>query len=89
MNSTGWNRPSKALAVAAATAERDRIDVISLGRRVRHLRKEQGMTLDALGAAVGTAPSQLSLIENGKREPKLGLPPRRRPAERTPLSALK
>ncbi len=31
------------------------------------------MTLDDLGAVVGTAPSQLSLIENGKREPKLGM----------------
>jgi predicted transcriptional regulator/DNA-binding XRE family transcriptional regulator len=37
------------------------------------LRKAAGMTLDDLSAAVGTAPSQLSLIENGKREPKLGL----------------
>ena len=31
------------------------------------------MTLDELGAAVGVAGSQLSLIENGKREPKLSL----------------
>ena len=44
-----------------------------MGRRVRHLRKAAGLTLDDLSAAVGTAPSQLSLIENGKREPKLGL----------------
>src|SRR3546814_1410912 len=31
------------------------------------------MTLDELGALVGVAGSQLSLIENGKREPKLSL----------------
>lgn len=31
------------------------------------------MTLDDLSALVGRAPSQLSLIENGKREPKLSL----------------
>jgi flavin reductase (DIM6/NTAB) family NADH-FMN oxidoreductase RutF/transcriptional regulator with XRE-family HTH domain len=31
------------------------------------------MSLDDLGEAVGTAPSQLSLIENGKKEPKLSL----------------
>ena len=49
------------------------MDVIALGRRVRHLRKQAGLTLDDLSAAVGTAPSQLSLIENGKREPKLTL----------------
>ncbi len=47
------------------------LDLIALGRRVRHLRKKQGMTLDDLGEAVGTAPSQLSLLENGRREPKL------------------
>lgn len=47
------------------------LDLISLGKRIRHLRKQQGLTLDALGAAVGTAASQLSLMENGKREPKL------------------
>lgn len=47
------------------------LDLIALGRRVRHLRKKQGMTLDAMAERVGTAPSQLSLLENGKREPKL------------------
>lgn len=31
------------------------------------------MTLDELGTAVGTVASQLSLIENGKREPKLSM----------------
>ncbi|MFD0558116.1 helix-turn-helix domain-containing protein [Stackebrandtia endophytica] len=49
------------------------VDVISLGKRIRHLRKQRGLTLDALGSAVGTVASQLSLIENGKREPKLSL----------------
>ncbi|MGH8877766.1 MAG: helix-turn-helix domain-containing protein [Stackebrandtia sp.] len=49
------------------------VDLIGLGKRIRHLRKQRGLTLDAFGEAVGTAPSQLSLIENGKREPKLSL----------------
>jgi len=31
------------------------------------------MTLDEVGERVGTAPSQLSLIENGRREPRLSL----------------
>jgi XRE family transcriptional regulator, fatty acid utilization regulator len=31
------------------------------------------MTLAELGAEVGRAPSVLSLIENGRREPKLSL----------------
>ncbi|MDQ6753403.1 MAG: helix-turn-helix domain-containing protein, partial [Actinomycetota bacterium] len=73
MNSAGWTRPSKSATAAAAEAARGELDIISLGRRVRHLRKAAGLTLDALGAAVGTAPSQLSLVENGKREPKLGM----------------
>lgn len=70
METSGWNRPTKAIQESAAS---DGVDVISLGRRIRHLRKAGGMTLDDLGAAVATAPSQLSLIENGKREPKLGM----------------
>ena len=32
-----------------------------------------GLTLDQLGADVGVAASQLSLMENGKREPRLSL----------------
>ena len=49
------------------------MDLVTLGQRLRHLRRTRGMTLDQLSAAVGRAPSQLSLIENGKREPKLSL----------------
>ena len=36
-------------------------------------RRRTGFTLDELGEQVGVAGSQLSLIENGKREPKLSL----------------
>ncbi|MDR6973174.1 helix-turn-helix domain-containing protein [Leifsonia shinshuensis] len=49
------------------------IDVATLGHRIRHFRTRRGMTLDDLGAAAGVAPSQLSLIENGKREPRISL----------------
>lgn len=38
------------------------LDLIALGRRVRHLRKKHGMTLDDLAAELGTSPSQLSLL---------------------------
>ncbi|AXH36431.1 XRE family transcriptional regulator [Humibacter sp. BT305] len=48
-------------------------DLITLGRRIRHHRRERGLTLDQLGAKVGVVGSQLSLIENGRREPKLSL----------------
>jgi XRE family transcriptional regulator, fatty acid utilization regulator len=49
------------------------VDLVTLGQRLRHLRKSKDMTLDQLSALVGRAPSQLSLIENGKREPKLSV----------------
>ncbi|WP_412175684.1 helix-turn-helix domain-containing protein [Cellulomonas sp. SG140] len=54
-----------------AAAEAD--DLLTLGRRIRHVRTERGMTLDQLGAAVGVSPSQLSLVENGRREPRVTL----------------
>jgi len=46
-------------------------DALTVGRRIRQLRTARGMTLEDLAAAVGRAPSQLSMIETGKREPKL------------------
>ncbi|WP_395243819.1 helix-turn-helix domain-containing protein [Agromyces sp. MMS24-K17] len=46
-------------------------DLATLGHRIRHFRGERALTLDQLGEQVGLAGSQLSLIENGKREPKL------------------
>lgn len=49
------------------------IQLSTLGHRIRHFRLQRGFTLDELGALVGVAGSQLSLIENGKREPKLSL----------------
>ena len=48
-------------------------DLATLGRRVRHFRTAAGLTLEQLGADVGVAASQLSLIENGRREPRLSL----------------
>ncbi|MEV7006761.1 helix-turn-helix domain-containing protein [Streptosporangium sp. NPDC051022] len=49
------------------------LDLIAFGQRLRHLRKQRGLTLSDLGERVSRAPSQLSLLENGKREPKLSL----------------
>ena len=49
------------------------LELSTLGHRIRHHRTKKGFTLDELGALVGIAGSQLSLIENGKREPKLSL----------------
>lgn len=49
------------------------LELTTLGHRIRHQRVSHGLTLDELGEKVGVAGSQLSLIENGKREPKLSL----------------
>ncbi|WP_248242681.1 XRE family transcriptional regulator [Microbacterium kunmingense] len=59
-----------ALPLATSSAP---LHLTTLGHRIRHHRLARGYTLDELGELVGVAGSQLSLIENGKREPKLSL----------------
>ena len=49
------------------------LDLATFGQRLRHLRRARGLTLAELAAKVGRAPSVLSLLENGRREPKLSL----------------
>nr|WP_203417589.1 XRE family transcriptional regulator [Kineococcus radiotolerans] len=49
------------------------LDALTVGRRIRYHRGVRGWTLAQLGEAVGTAQSQLSQVENGKREPRLSL----------------
>jgi len=49
------------------------LDLVTFGQRLRHLRRARGLTLGDLSAVVGKAPSVLSLLENGRREPKLSL----------------
>jgi XRE family transcriptional regulator, fatty acid utilization regulator len=48
-------------------------DALTVGRRIRHLRKERRLTLEQLAAACGLSPSALSLVENGKREARLSV----------------
>ncbi|HEX4063888.1 MAG TPA: helix-turn-helix domain-containing protein [Streptosporangiaceae bacterium] len=48
-------------------------DRLTFGRRLRHLRRAKGLTLADLGAKVDRVPSALSMLENGRREPKLSL----------------
>ncbi|GAB3118938.1 helix-turn-helix domain-containing protein [Glaciibacter psychrotolerans] len=49
------------------------VDTLTLGRRIRELRTGAKMTLDDLASAVDRAPSQVSMIENGNREPSLSM----------------
>lgn len=46
-------------------------DIATLGQRIRHFRRRLGLTLDQLGSQVGKPAPYLSLVENGKREPRL------------------
>jgi len=48
-------------------------DLLTLGRRIRHLRTARAMTLDELARRTGSTASHLSLVENGRREPRLTL----------------
>ncbi len=53
--------------------ETEEADALTIGRRIRQLRTARGITLEELASTVDRAPSQLSMIETGKREPKLTL----------------
>jgi XRE family transcriptional regulator, fatty acid utilization regulator len=58
---------------AAPALGADGFDPVVLGQRLRHLRRRRGMTLAQLADAAGSASSALSMIENGRREPRLSL----------------
>jgi transcriptional regulator with XRE-family HTH domain len=51
--------------------DRESLDPLVFGHRLRHFRRQAGLTLDQLAAAVGRPPSYLSQLENGHREPRL------------------
>ena len=48
-------------------------DPVVLGHRLRHVRREAGLTLAVLGERIGRPASFLSQVENGRIEPKLGV----------------
>src|SRR6266705_6042938 len=62
------DRESKERSSFTQSAE---LDLALFGQRLRHARRARGLTLAELGERVGRAPSVLSLLENGRREPKL------------------
>src|SRR5260370_31305848 len=61
------------MKVSQNLVQTDGIDLATFGQRLRHLRRMRGLTLTELGERADRAPSVLSLIENGRREPKLSL----------------
>src|ERR1700722_18430014 len=68
--------------------ETEGLDLAMFGQRLKHSRRAKGLTLADLGARVGRTPSVLSLIENGKREPRLSLVERLAAALGVPVSEL-
>ncbi len=48
-------------------------DPVVLGHRLRHLRRDAGLTLAVLGERIGRPASYLSQVENGRIEPRLGV----------------
>ncbi|QAY72159.1 XRE family transcriptional regulator [Agromyces protaetiae] len=62
-----------ALAAPAAEPDETEVDALTLGRRIRERRVARGLTLGELAQAIDRAPSQVSAIENGKREPRLSM----------------
>ncbi|HSM45283.1 MAG TPA: helix-turn-helix domain-containing protein, partial [Acidimicrobiia bacterium] len=54
-------------------AETQHLEPLILGRRIRHYRNEAGLTLDQLGSQIGKPAPSLSLLENGKKEPRINL----------------
>ncbi|THG29062.1 helix-turn-helix domain-containing protein [Glaciibacter flavus] len=67
------DRPAPASATPDLDSEGGALDALTLGRRIREQRIRQGLTLEQLASAVDRAPSQVSMIENGKREPRLSM----------------
>jgi XRE family transcriptional regulator, fatty acid utilization regulator len=68
--------------------EQQNLDLVTFGQRLRYLRRARGLTLGELGDRVGRAPSVLSLLENGRREPKLSLIDQLATALSVPVSEL-
>jgi len=56
-----------------SSSKSSQLDPLVFGRRLRHLRREAGLTLKELGRAVGKGAPYLSQIETGRREPTLTL----------------
>ena len=58
------------------------------GRRIREVRTGQGLSLEQLALLTGISAPALSVIENGKRDPRLTTLNRIAEALRVPLAAL-
>ena len=62
--------------------------LVDAGRRIREARTEQALSLEQLARLTGISAPALSLIETGKRDPRLTTLVRIAAALRVPLEAL-
>lgn len=58
---------------ATSALSSDAVQRMIIGKRIRHYRTTAGLTLEQLSDHLDVGVSQLSLIENGRREPRLTL----------------
>lgn len=67
------DRPSPAPAAdpAGSPSAEHGYDALTIGRRIRARRQQRGLSLQQLAERLDRAPSQVSVIENGKRELRL------------------
>lgn len=68
-----WVNPICSWDHTADTGYMSRDIVARFGRRIRQLRHAKGMNQTVLGEKAGTDQTTVSLIENGKQEPRLRL----------------
>ncbi|MDR9393488.1 helix-turn-helix domain-containing protein [Roseovarius sp. SYSU LYC5161] len=61
--------PVNLIRVARQNGEKDAVEPLNLGERVRELRKARGWTLEQAASQAGLARSTLSKIENGQMSP--------------------
>ncbi len=70
------------------SAENEQTLLADIGGRIRAIRAEQSLNLDQLARLTGISAPALSLIETGKRDPRLTTLAKIAAALRVPLSTL-
>src|SRR5690606_1573547 len=68
-----WKDMAREAVARAGELSAQAVDTLAaIGARIRALRLQREMTLQALGAATGLSPSMLSLVERGRTSPSIG-----------------
>jgi transcriptional regulator with XRE-family HTH domain len=54
-------------------SQRERQELLALGRAIAEIRRERGIGLEQLGAAAGVDPRRIAALERGRVNPGYGL----------------